>query len=241
MIIFSRYRWRHVLFGACLSIFLCLPVLAATPAAFTVEYQVFWRGSEMGVGELSFRPTDDGRYRIELSVTPTHPVLKLTGVEIEERTDGQLTKKGLQPLRYRREQSGPGGRSTALDFDWTGGVVKARHRNKANTLRLDPQALDPLSLYVQVTQDMQARRLQKTYTLVNRTRQKSYAVSNQGNERLATPLGRQNTVRIQRGEADDKRRELFWLAPELGYIPVQIVQYKDGHEEFKLTARRVLH
>ena len=43
-----------------------------------------------------------------------------------------------------------------------------------------------------------------------------------GEEKVNTPLGDLNTIKVQNTKPDDVRKLIFWCAPELKYLPVKI-------------------
>lgn len=53
-------------------------------------------------------------------------------------------------------------------------------------------------------------------------RQRTHFIQIQGRETLNTPLGKLDTIRIEkRRDQDSRRRTVFWLAPELDYLLVR--------------------
>ena len=59
-----------------------------------------------------------------------------------------------------------------------------------------------------------------------------------GEERVRTPAGRFNTVKLERVRDDDSgRRTLLWFAPELDYTLVKMIQ-ENGDDEYELELKR---
>lgn len=57
-----------------------------------------------------------------------------------------------------------------------------------------------------------------------------------GEEQVTVPRGRYDTVRVERRH-DGDRTTITWLAPELGWIPVQVEQREEGGLVGRLTLR----
>ena len=72
------------------------------------------------------------------------------------------------------------------------------------------------------------------FTMVEDDRIKTYTLQVMGYERVKTPAGELDAIRVERIK-DPRKTTLFWLSPELGYIPVRVEQRKDGDEELSLA------
>jgi hypothetical protein len=89
--------------------------------------------------------------------------------------------------------------------------------------------------------DMQQNQTPRQYTLISGVRLKDYKVDMEGEETLQTPVGDLRTLRVRSSrvkEGSDRVTKL-WLAPELDYLPVQMVHENDGAETMRMLLEEV--
>ena len=144
---------------------------------------------------------------------------------------GEITSAGLRPLEYR-DQRGDKPAAVAR-FDWAGKTLTQEHGGKNETTNMVPALQDRLSfLYnyaFQSPPDLKpGKQIKVTLTDGKGLTRFHYEVA--GRERLKTPAGELETVRLvkQRENKDDKETEI-WFASSRDYLPVRIlVIEKDG-------------
>ena len=91
--------------------------------------------------------------------------------------------------------------------------------------------LDKLVYQAALMHDLGVGKTELIYRIADRGREKLYQPVFADEEVIKTKAGRFNTIKIVRQRANDKRRTIFWCAPELGYLPVRIaVRDKKGKE-----------
>jgi len=101
---------------------------------------------------------------------------------------------------------------------------------------LAPTTHDPFSAILAIMQGFSTGRDQVEFPGINEKGEPDpLRFERTGRVRIQVPLGTFDTLRVRRVR-DDKRTTVTWLAPKLGWIPVQIEQRKKG----KLVARMQL-
>jgi hypothetical protein len=185
--------------------------------------------------ELTLRDLGDNRYQMDQ---------KITGVlgSIDAQAQGRIKGNRIYPERFEQETSASFKKSkTRLDFDWKNKTLDARKEKEEKTLPLTENVLDPLSLYLLLMWDLQQGRPLQEYTLANGPRLRTYQAAMDGGEVLDTPIGKLRTVRVvgKRIKTEDDREATVWFAPELGYLPVQIVNREDGVETMRMRVEAV--
>ena len=138
---------------------------------------------------------------------------------------GEITSAGLRPLEYR-DQRGDKPAAVAR-FDWARKTLTQEHGGKNETTDMVPALQDRLSfLYnyaFQSPPDLQSgKQIKVTLTDGKGLTRFHYDVA--GRERLKTPAGELETVRLvkQRENKDDKETEI-WFASSRDYLPVRIL------------------
>lgn len=218
-----------------------LPALAASPVqSFEAHYTVYAKGIKGGEGLIRLELPGDDRYRMQSRVRATGLVGLIFRDTIEERVEGRLNGISVLPSDYRFERTG-GSREelTEYRFDWNAGTVQARHNDRQAVLELNARTLDPLSTYLQVMYDLIHGETADRYRLLDETEVRSYGVAYHGRETLDTPLGVLDVLRVSRQRPGSSRRIEFWFAPAYDYLPVQIIQYKDGSENLRMMIREL--
>ena len=212
--------------------------LPVTP--YQARYEVYASGFSIGEATITLAATGPGAYQMTSDVRPNGLVALLASGRIHEQVSGEIREGAIQPGQYERLlETGKKSDHMQLKFDWSAGQVQARNNADQATLPLAPGVVDPLSLQLVVMKDLQRGQTPSQYSLVDRTEIKSYQIRNQGRETLDTPLGKLNTVLINQYTPGKTRMTTFWVAPDLQYLPVRIMQEKDGKEDLRMEIRAV--
>ena len=207
---------------------------------FTAHYKVYARGIPAGVGVIALRATGNDRYRMSSALHATGLVRLFLHDQIHEQAQGRIVNDRVEPSHYRFQRSGGSKKElNQYTFHWRREQVIARHDNHEITLKLSPRVVDPLSLYLQVMTDLSRGLRVNRYSLIDDAKLKTYHVRRTGRPVLDTPLGKLRTVRIERHSPGSSRRTVFWFAPAYDYLPVQVSQFKNGTENFRMVIQRV--
>lgn len=227
--------------GLCLTLNPVVFAADALPIApFQARYEVFGSGFSIGEAVMTLAAAGPGKYQMSSDVRPNGLVTLLVSGRIDEKASGDIRDGAVLPTVYeRRTDTSKKSNTVQLRFDWAAGQIQARNDREQATLPLSSGVLDPLSLNLKVMWDLQRGHLPNQYTLVDKTKLKTYQIQNQGEEALDTPLGKLRTVRVQQSTSGKSRMTTFWFAPELRYLPVRVAQDKEGKEELRMEIRSV--
>ncbi len=209
-------------------------------APYQASYEVYASGFSIGEATITLAATGPGTYRMSSDVRPNGLVALLASGRIHEQASGEIRDGAIRPNQYERLlDTGRKSNHMQLRFDWPAGRVQARYNTDQAVLPLVPGVVDPLSLQLMVMDDLQRGRTPSQYSLVDRTEIKTYQIRNQGQVTLDTPLGKLKTVLINQYTPGKTRMTTFWISPEMQYLPVRIMQEKDGKEELRMEIRAV--
>ena len=203
-------------------------------APFEVQYRVYAKGIPAGEGSIVLRNVGEGFYQMESQLHATGLARLILRDEIGEYVEGRIGEH-VEPLHYRYQRSG-GSREerTEYRFDWSAGRIHAEHNGESADLELAPRVLDPLSTYLQAMWDLKNQHRFEEYQLLDDTRIRTYQVEYQGIERLNTALGMVNAIRVFRQRPGSSRAVTFWFASDHDYLPVRVVQQRDGEEKLRM-------
>lgn len=246
------------------TVLLALGLLAAAPAAqalpdeFRASYLASARGISLGRAEMELRRDDNGDYRYTSELRARGALALLYRHRVNEVSTGRISADGVLPDDYRYQR---GDRDDRIEFDYEQGEVTLRYKGGVDQERFEPGAVDPLATHLAIMHDLANGAEQMRYVLVQPRRIRVYQLEVTDRERIRTPEGRYDTLRVdvvgqlRIREGDDVDLESadippldagdeisFWLAPELNYLPVRIryVDESDGAVEMNLERIRRL-
>jgi hypothetical protein len=155
--------------------------------------------------------------------------------KLEESADVRLHNGHITPLHYRYRQ-GPGkNKNQDIHYDWEQRTAQIELDDKTRSVKLDQPSFDKLSLQLQLRLDLLAGRLQQaqSYRLVDRGRVKHYRVEKIGEETLSLGKRQMHTIKLRQHTEGKDRETWIWVAPDLDYLIVKIVQ-EDEDERYEM-------
>ncbi len=211
----------------------CVALLLATVAVaetrpFRLAYLLTSDDSEIAEVEQVLEPTGPGRWRFSSRVEPSGILATLVGGTIREVTELEQSGARLRPLDYRFERHGLGrDREVTVHFDWARGRVVNEVNDDRWSMRVPDETLDKHALVLAVSADLGAGTLAASYPVADGGRLKTYTFERLAEERLVTPLGVVDTVKLRRVRPGGRPATLFWHAPDFDHLPVRI-ERRDG-------------
>ncbi len=203
------------------------PVITeASPASaqltpFSVAYDVSLGG--LGVGEMNIRLEphgDSGCYRYTIESHPNMLVAAIYG------SPNQLSlfcvRNGvIRSQHFESVLPGDDKQSYKLDFDWNKHVVTD---DKGGVRQIPDDAIDSIALQQLVRRWVRehagdAQPPVAEFTMVDRKNLTHYKFKLTGREKVETPAGAFDTLRLERFDNPNKIGR-FWAAPARDYIPV---------------------
>jgi hypothetical protein len=220
------------------------PVAAQTPAGgpassgadaaiapFTAHYLADWKSINVGTSDLELKQdTEPGHYLYTWTIT-ARGIFRLYRSEVTQKSWLSVGADHVRPDKYRAED---GSSSVNLDFDWNAGRVRGTSENKPVDLQLTEGTQDVMSIQVEVMLDLKKGNLPKTFQIIDKDQLKEFNYSNEGNDRIRTPLGELDTVIVSSRQTGNNRILRMWFAPSLGFVPVQAERTRDGKLEFAM-------
>jgi hypothetical protein len=220
--------WLYVLVAA-------VSTAAATPPAFVeIEFDFTRNGGSIArVTERLERSGDD----YQLTETWKGRGLYALLGSARRVSRGSLTANAMRPREFFDERSG---RDTARAwFDWKSHQVTMQYKGERKTEPMFPDTQDRLSFLVALSL-LPGRAQSTSFHVVDGKGLSHHKYQVLGRERLKTPAGEFDTVKISRlSEGDRKETADLWLAAELGYLPVRLLVVQDDGTRLDQVAVRV--
>lgn len=229
-----------------LLLLLCLiPILGQTTPgdtalpAFSAQYKLTRNGFAIGETHASLQARTDGTFLYEVRTDPSGILAWLTNARMQERTSWTMQGEELLPLQYAYQRViGNRERSVRQTFDWKQGVVRADIGGKSWEITVPDGTLDKLLVQLALMLDLQAQSRDLEYRIVDDGKLKTYRFRIIGHERITTPMGDFDTLKVARIQESRERSTVLWCAPELRYLPVRIDQVEDG-VNYSMSVRSV--
>lgn len=162
-------------------------------------------------------------------------VASLLRSDIVEETSRWRPHQGrIRPEKYDYHRRGDHPRRVRIDFDWAKNQAANTLDEQTWRMPLPHGALDKLSVELALMRDLRSSGSgeQRTwrYSMADGGRLKHYLFEMQGRETLESPVGPlQTRVLLSRRNHDDQRTR-YWMASELGYLPVRIERLREDDE-----------
>lgn len=139
--------------------------------------------------------------------------------------------------RYQRSIFGKS-RTETLTVDHDANTSVTQRKGREYQLDFAPGQLGPLSYQLAMAADLSHGVETLSYQVIHRGDIKEYHYRRLAEVDMDTPVGRLRTLPVERVRDDSDRETLLWLAPELNYLPVRLVQKEDG-ETYEMTLKSI--
>lgn len=166
-------------------------------------------------------------------------VIKKFGITFRKETAVfKLTKDKIIPLSWKRRGE------AEVTFDWDKNELLFKEKKKKGILDLKQDVLGPATAQIKLRLDLRNYELSLLpetleYYVYFKGAIKKRIFRINGFETINTPLGEFETIKVTRErEADQSREQIFWLAPDLDFAIVQILN-DDGKMRVKIKLKEV--
>jgi len=228
--------------GVLASILLPIAIYAMEPeiVEFRAEYDGYVGKIPVGTARLSVQRQADGLYTVDSELVPGDILALLDAERSLERSRVRMQGNEIETLetkitKQRRTRIG----HISVTFDWANGMAMVEDDAGTTQIPLERPMYDPASLLLAIIHDANRGRFARHYTALDGRKVKRYSVSSIGGENVDTDFGELSTQRVERFRDGSDRSMIFWLAPEMKYLPVRIVTTRDGEQQLRLELRVV--
>lgn len=120
------------------------------------------------------------------------------------------------------------GRTEILTFDHAKKQYVSNYKGKTKTIKMPNIAFDDLGLEMQIREELKAGKFRGSYLMADRDKVEVVPFTKSDMTKISVPAGTFDVVRIDRVHDDKSRQTSFWLASNLDYLPIKVVQTNDG-------------
>jgi prepilin-type processing-associated H-X9-DG protein len=205
------------------------------PVSFVATYQVAWHGISAGASTLKLAAQGPDTFTYSSNIQ-AHGLFRLVFPDalIQSSTftfaDGHVSPLHYQESGQARDHSD----DVELSFDRNSGRVHGSSQTHAVDQPLDAGIQDPMSVQIELMQQLQAGLAPTRFKLFDKDQAKEYTYTRERTEVLTTPLGALDTVVYRSDRAGSDRVTRLWLAPKLNYLPLQAARSRNGSVDLSM-------
>lgn len=125
-------------------------------------------------------------------------------------------------------------RTMSINFNPSTKLINTKKDKTARSFAWQAGVLDELNAELQVREDLKKNALKAQYFIADAKEVEGRKFVQQGSEQVKTPSGTYQTIKVVMQHQKPNRSTIFWLAPQLDYLPVK-VSHKDEDASYSLT------
>jgi hypothetical protein len=227
-----RTRWLVnllLLSSGCL----CAASVGAGIPSFEASYRIERSVFDIGQVQLRFERGPGDAYVYHSLTEVAGFIAWFRDDRVEETSRGVMDAAGIRPAYYRyRRTGGDGDKHAEITFDWQSGSVENVVEGKPWKMAVPPGTLDKLSVQIAMMRELQETLEDRHFKVADGGRLKDYRILVRGRETIELPAGVFRTVKVEKDPQNRNRRTFLWVAPALGYLPVQIMRIEEDGAEY---------
>jgi hypothetical protein len=203
---------------------------------YTARYQVSYRGIAGGYVESSLRPAAPaGTWQYATRAFPNFLGRMAISAAAHEHSTMQISADGVRPLEFEfNDGSAEDAKDIRVQFDWSAGLVRGVADGKPFEYEVEPGTQDTASVQAAMIVELLAGRAPEGFPILTGGHLRQYRYWSEGPAKVTTPAGQYETVVWVSQREGSSRMQRVWHAPELGYVPVQAIQYRKGKPELAM-------
>lgn len=118
--------------------------------------------------------------------------------------------------------------NSSISFNPANKLVNTTKDKTKRQFAWENGALDDLNAELQVREDLKKGKLQSSYPIASLKEITDRQFVNEGAVKVTVPSGTYDTIKVRLKHKKNDKSTVFWLAPSLDYLPVQMSHQDDG-------------
>ena len=229
----------HPRFAAQLVMLLLLKTslyVYAEPALFEASYTAS-AGGFTASAQRSLSKIEKERFLLENTMEVV--VMGATLLEAKESSVFTWQADAIIPYAYRYKQSGLSQSRQQASFDYANNAITSIDDGEVSQLHLINGIMDKLGYQLGLRQAIQKQEPKLLFSVVDGDEIEVYEFRVARSEVLETPVGKLNTVRVERlHEPGSDRETVFWLAKDWDYLLIKLSQTRNNGTASELMLER---
>lgn len=221
-----------------LVLILCAPLARADLKPFEARFEMLRDGKRLGRATLTLRQAGDGAWQFSSHNEGTEGLAGMANVSIREESEFSVAAGGLQANHYVFRQDMLF-KSRKRSVDVSGGEVRLDDGDNTHVFPMPPGGvLDRNIVVLALMQDAATASGERVYPVADKREIDQHRYRFGSLEAIDTPAGRFNAKRVERIRETPGRTTTTWFAPDLGWLPVRILQVEPDGETLELRLER---
>lgn len=195
-----------------------------TPAQFDADYALYIKGVKVADMQRTLTHLHDGKYRFRSYTHATGLISLFRDEHVVEQSTWEFDSGTLKPLRYLYARTGGSKeRRVTVNFDWAKNLITNTVNGDSWKMPTQPLVMDKLLYQFAIMYDLEAGKHSLSYTIADGGKIKTYKFESRGQEKIDTPLGKLDTLKVVRYRRNSTRETTLWCAIRFKYLPVKVV------------------
>ncbi|MDH5181593.1 MAG: DUF3108 domain-containing protein [Gammaproteobacteria bacterium] len=204
---------------------------------YTAHYDVKRNGMTLGVSERQLVKQSDTRFIFTSRTRASGLVGIFVSDVVTEQSTIDINGAELRPLNYIYAQTGSSKKKNIeIDFDWQN--LRLVHSALPGLNQFPAGAHDLLSYQLAVGRELLAGNKSFSITVVDHKRIRTHSLRVAGTETFTSKQGEVKTIRLDEQAEGQPYRFIFWIAPDLNYLPVKISKVEHDGDKVTLILRQ---
>lgn len=203
---------------------------------YRARYQVSYRGISGGQIESTLRRgAAAGQWLYESRAFPNILGRIAVSPDARQRSTMEITPLAVRPLTLVFDDGSDSSvKDVRLEFDWAAGRVRGESKGRPIDQTVTPGTQDTTSVQAAMLLELTAGRTPQRFRIQNGAKLEDYRYWSEGRATVVTPYGQFDTIVWASQRDGSKRVNRVWHAPQLGYVPVQAIQYNKGRPDVQM-------
>lgn len=206
---------------------------------FKARYAFYWHGMQAGVITFTLKHTGGTAWVYESVTEPRGLFHLVPGAAVRISSRMVVDADGVRPLHFEGVEGSDTSPAALLDFDWQAMRVRGHMKEQKIDMALRPGVQDDLSVMISLLHSLEQGAVPQGISLFDKGGIRDYDYSREGEDTVATPFG-QVAAEIYRSQKKlSPRRNLYWLAPAYGDVPVRAEQRRGEDLEWRMEIEQL--
>jgi hypothetical protein len=191
---------------------------------------------------MTLKKEQDNLYSYEIITRPSGFWRIIIDGSIREKSTFVLNNGVVQSKTYELNdtiRSKP--RQSFATFDWDNLLLSGYYKDRMFELPLNINVIDRVVLQIAIIVNSHQDINSTEYYILDKDKIQEVQVSKKEVASIRVPFGQFEAIEISHASAESDSINSLWLAPELDYIPIKIIQKKDGKTVFSASLSQLTH
>lgn len=209
---------------------------AELPLRIEAGYDILKQGIKLAeVNEVFVR--NGTQYQVESVTRPVGLLALFQPETIVVTSEGDITEKGLQPLRFSYRRLRNAEKDSKADFDWLHNELTLNTPSGIRLLPLPPGTQDRLSIMYQFALSPPHGKLHLNFHMTNGHKVEEYHYQLNPSNTVEVPFGKLRSYYLYTLPQKTAWKSEVWLAADHGYMPCKVVVTEDSGEQLVQVLR----